>query len=396
MARQFSIPTMLRMIPKPLLRELFSRWELEPDVDWEEVRYRNIEPLTEALQALDVEKQDWLETQLHNVFDLASDSGLESLMEAALWNDTVPVLLQWPEEASTYEKVAWTLLHHPTLVDRALRIFQVQNLNWWRKRNDLPRKEPDVSREAVERLQQELSTFYEGLQGRGKVCTVDTFRRQNGTHYFLAYPDDFVRTVTVHDQEKKLVTQSIRSTFEVAFALCPNTGSLELFVKGPTWLKVRLEELFTRVVLGHHLEPTCTEPAYELDQLKRRDFPLPTDPEDCLRVGIRRMRLSWPGTRRRVTLEADLRMGSEDIYKHLDDMFGHQPQVLDRLDVTMVSFCFELLEKEGRRKGQMTFDVVCPNTCSVRNQRSERIELAQKYLQRWGIDVGSCDKGVAE
>jgi hypothetical protein len=51
------------------------------------------------------------------------------------------------------------------------------------------------------------------------------------------------------------------------------------------------------------------------------------------------------------------------------------------LEVTMATFCFEFLDAPRDRGRTLTFEVAKPNTCSLRNQRQDRIDSAMKYLR---------------
>lgn len=92
-------------------------------------------------------------------------------------------------------------------------------------------------------------------------------------------------------------------------------------------------------------------------------------------------------TASRLTLEAAPDSGVEDVYDMLDEILNRERVPLSAVNVTLVTFCFEFLPLDGRKPRTLTFDVAYPSSCSLRNQRPERIELAQKYLKRWGIDV---------
>lgn len=105
-----------------------------------------------------------------------------------------------------------------------------------------------------------------------------------------------------------------------------------------------------------------------------------------MRASIRRLRLPFKNNHRRILLEADPDAGPDDIYDMLDEVLNKERVPLSSVNVTMVTFCFEFLPLDGRKPGTLTFDVAYPRSCSLRNQRPERIELAQKYLQRWNID----------
>jgi hypothetical protein len=76
MARHFSIPTVLRMMPKPLLGQVLRRLGHVPaEIPWGELRPRQIEPVLAFLTQLSDPEQRTIKTTLQNVFDLACDQG---------------------------------------------------------------------------------------------------------------------------------------------------------------------------------------------------------------------------------------------------------------------------------------------------------------------------------
>jgi len=387
MSRAFSIPTVLRMVPNHLLKEFFARLgHGEVGVDWDELGEREVDPIIRAVNDLPAGAFDTVEASLHNVFDLACETGISAILEAGVLagDDDLPAVL--PQDAGPYHKAMWAWLNRTEVVGRALLIHQVEHLAWWRKRNDLPAVAPDTSPEATREFARALSNLLLSEQGRGKVCTVDTLCRR-GTDYVFAHPDDFVQNVTAHDGEGKLAARTFRQTFPIVFAYGRGEGTLELFARVPTKLKPRLEELFAQVILGVELEDWAPDAAYDLNPLKHRSFSLATDPQDCVRPRVRRMRLSFKNSHRRLTLEADPDLGVEDVYDMLDEVLDRERVPLSAVNFTLVTFCFEFLPLDGRKPGTLTFDVAYPSSCSLRNQRPERIELAQKYLKQWGIDV---------
>jgi hypothetical protein len=387
MSRAFSIPTVLRMVPNCLLKEFFERLgHGDLGIVWEGLSEREIEPIIQAMNALPPAQLDNVEGALHNVFDLACETGIGAIIEAGALAGDLELPSAMPQEGGPYHKAMWAWLNRPEVVNQAILIHQVEHLAWWRKRNDLPHVEPDRRPATLKQLEKALSHLLLCEQGRGKLCTVETLTRR-GTDYVFAHPDDFVQNVTAHDGEGKLAARTFRQTFPIVFAYNRCEGTLELFAKVPTKLKPRLEELFAQVILGVELEDWAPDAAYDLNPLKHRSFSLATDPADRVRPRVRRMRLSFRNSHRRLTLEAAPDSGVEDVYDMLDEVLNRERVPLSAVNVTMVTFCFEFLPLDGRKPGTLTFDVAYPSSCSLRNQRPERIELAQKYLKQWGIDV---------
>lgn len=395
MSRVFSVPTVLRMTANSLLRQFFDRiGHGKLDIPWADLRERDIQPVLDSLAGLPRIKYDRIEAILHSVFDLASESGINAILEAGATSGDDAIAEQMPQDFGAYSQAMWAWLNRHDVFERASLIHQVDDLSWWRKRTDLPHESPRNGPEAYHELEQALSALLVREQGRGKVCTVEPFHR-DGTDYFVAHPDDYVDNVTVHDDDGKLSPRSLRRTFTIVFAFRAEDGSLELFARVPAKLKPRIEEIFAQTMLGVELDDWKPD-AYELNQLKNRTFALATDPDDCVRVHVRRFRLAVKNSRRRITVEADTDKAAHDIYDMMDEVLNKERLPLSSVNVTMATLCFEFLPIDGRKAGSMTFDVAYPYTCNLRNHRPERVEIAIKYLKRWGIDAaGRTAKPVA-
>ena len=391
MTRQFSIPTVLRMVPNALLREFFEKQgHSEFDPKWSELREREIEPILAYLDELERAPLDEIESALRSVFDLSCDSGLEAILEAARHSGNAELGRVIPEDLGVYGKAMWVFLNHRRIFDRAHTLHDVTHMSWWRKRNDLPSTELDLPPQALRRLEDAVSDILRG-QGRGKECTVETFR-QGETHYFFAYPDDFVENVVIHDEDGKLAPCTFRKTLLVAFAYNGRDGSLELCAKLAKQWKERLEAAFAQEILGWSLGPYEPEAAYELNHLKDDSFDLRTDPQDRIRVKIKKLRLSARHCGRRIHVEVDVDDPNDDIHKALRECLNPEYAPLAEWNVTQATFCVEFLPMDGRKPGRQTFDVTYPHSCNLRSARPERAELIQKYLKRWRIDRES---GVA-
>ena len=195
-----------------------------------------------------------------------------------------------------------------------------------------------------------------------------------------------MQNVTAHDDDGVLTPRTFRQTFVIVFAFNSHDGTLELYARVAPKLKAKIENLFARTILGAELGTWTPEAAYELDHLKDRSVELVTDAEDRIRVYIRKMRLSFKNIGRRIWLEVEDE--HDNIHDMIDECLNRENVSLDEVHITLVTFTFQFLTLEGRKPGTLTFDVAWPSSCGLRNQRPERIDLAQKYLKRWKIDGG--------
>jgi hypothetical protein len=382
------------MVPNALLKELFE--ELghgDFDPHWDELKKQEIDPILAYLDELPGDQLNEIESVLRSVFELAAaphGSGFDSILEAGRLFGVDDLAAMAPGDHCVYGLATWAWLHHRAIFEKGQIIHQVVHLSYWRKRNDLPANEPDMSPEAREKLERDVSMLLKS-QGRGKDCTVETMSRGD-VDYFFAYPDDFVQNVTVHDENHRLTVEAFRQTLMIVFAYNREDGSLELFAKLAKPVKERLEVIFAKAILHWDLNPHEPDAAYELNQLKDVWFDLTPDAEDCLRVHIRKMRLSAKYSGHRVLVEIDEGDPDDDIHKAIRKCVNLEEVPLSEWNVTQVTFCFEFLPLAARKPGKHSFDVTFPRSCSLRNARPERVELIQKYLKRWKIDrVGTAE-----
>ncbi len=387
MSRQFSIPTMLRMVPNELLQEFFSvLGHAGFDPDWEHLGQREFDPLLDYITDLPTPQAGELDQELQAVYELSCQSGMTAIAEAAKLHDLAELPLQMPQEMSVHGRAMWTRLRHPKVFETALMLHEIDHLSWWRKRNDLPSTTPNTSPEAIEALEHAISSLLKD-QGRGRLCTVETYTRDN-VHYFFAYPDDYSETANQHDDDGNLVPIVINKTMQVVFAYDSREGSLETYAKLPKRMKEGLENCLTSCILNWKLAEHVPGKTFEMNQLKDPHFCLVTDPQDQVAAEVVRMRLAHKTNGRKVDLAIDRTITDESIHKAIEQTIRTEGKSLSQWNVISVAILFEFLPKAGRKPGRQTITVSFPNTCNVRSERSERVSIIQKYLKRWNIDRG--------
>jgi hypothetical protein len=394
MSRAFSVHTILRQSPNRLLQEFFERLGCGGlGLAWETLGEHDVRPMVAALHALPLQTYDSVEAQLHGIFNLACNTGTHALHEALAACGHAAPAEALPQDVNAYGRALWAWLNARDVFDLATRIFQVEHFTWWGKRKDLPACEPDLTAEALGRLRSAVSRIFLEEQGRGRRCTIEPFRRRD-TVYLFTHPDDYAQYEAVHDERDVLTPSTFRRTFLVVYAYNCREGSLEWFAQGPGPLKGRLEEAFADAILGRELDTWNAQPGYALGHLLAPGFELATNPADGVRARIRKMRLHLKHSKRRITLEADPDATPGDVYRMMEELLDRRKVPPSSVFVGMVTFCFEFDGADGGRGGSMTFDVAYPSSCGLRNQRPEYVEVALKYLKRWGID-GSGGVGIA-
>jgi hypothetical protein len=385
-SRQFSLHSVLRLVPNVLLKELFDALgHACCDPGWAERKEKDIGPFLEFLDSLPRNKLNEIESALRSVAELACESGMTALVEACSICGEPSLAEQLPDYLSVWGRAMFMWLRHRGVFDKAQVIHQVDHVAWWRKRNDLPRNAPDTSPAAIDQLERDISALLKA-QGRGKDCTVEVLSRGD-VDYFCAFPDDFVQNVLVHDEDHKLAPATFRRTLHIVFAYNREDGSLDTYAKLTKPIKEGLEVIFADTILHWELDAYDPDAAYELDQLKDAWFDMTTDPADQLRVRIRKLRLSSKHNGRRVLIEIDDDDPDDDIHTAIEECVHLEAVPLSEWHVTLVTFCFEFLPMPGRKPGRQTFAVCYPRSCSLRNARPERVEIIQKYLKRWKIDL---------
>ncbi len=232
MTRQFTIQTAIRMIPSNLQQALVGLLDFPVEgIRWAEVKRNNVGPVLTVLRELSSEQSDCVEDLYRQVFDLASDRGIQALTESCNYSGNSKMISQLPD-GNVYAKAAWARIHYPEVFHTARRIDEVEQMAWWRKRDDLPVRAPRTDCESISSLAKQVSDLLLTEQGRGQQCTVEIFNR-GAVHYYFGFPDDYLNSVITHDTEGKLSSSPMRQTFQIVWAYHETEGSLEVYARVP-------------------------------------------------------------------------------------------------------------------------------------------------------------------
>ena len=390
MTRQFSMRTVLRAMDKPLLRKLFEELGFETGhIPWNNLRGQCLVSLHSFVDELTRPEHDRLETIFRNVTMLANAEGMNVLKEAAGEIEEEGWTNLFQSDQNLYSKSLAAWMFHREIFEKALSLYQVSSLTWWRKRVDLPKITPEFTEEHRENLEDDLQTFFKEEQGRGFCCTVEMMEMRPGIFYFFAYPDDHIKNTLVHNHDNCLVHRIIRETFEVVFVYDRHEGSSELHAKLSRRLKAKLEQIFLDHILAM-APPAYEESPYDLSVLLDPGFTPVTEPQDRINVRVLKVTLEWTG---KFGLTLDIKNGATILDAIEEYSLQEAFTLASQAKATHGKFRFEFYSEDGGKPKTVTFEIGVPFSNTLKSQHPDRAELIHKYLKKWGIEY---DESVAD
>jgi hypothetical protein len=384
MSHHFSMATVFRMTPYQVLGRFFLKLGLKMPLDWEKVT--DVQPLQSAYRLLPRDDQERTEDILKRITPLACKQGYRALNEAAKLCNFPKWEVGHRKTATLYQKVIWTWMLYPHIVEKALTLFELDKIIYARKRFGLPLGDITITDEILNSLKLNLQSLFTEHEGRGRVCTIEVFERGNGKYCFFAYPDDYPENVQQHDQEERLIGKTECNTFEIVFGLNTEDGTLELAAKANDVgqkMKGLLEETFVRTVYGIE-PPPYVQPLYVIDMLKNERFPLVTDPEDCIRAEIAMFQIKWDYRSRSTRFGV---IPGDSVYDSISCYESRQEVSRERAEFQRVKIRFYFGPKPDRRAGMITAEIAVPGTCIIGCHDQVKVDIVHKYLRRWGISL---------
>ena len=394
MARQFAPKHFLRMSSKALVGRYFHERDLLLQVVFTDRSETDVDEIYEGWQALPAEVRATVDSDFAAIDSLASEEGTNCLrLEAQFLNVSLD---PDPDEERTFHDTGFiAFLEYHEMFERARQFNEADALpeKYWYRRKDLPDVAPNVSEFALATFKGALTFYFSQNEGRGHNCVIDMSQRDE-KWFFFCYLEDFGRA-DYSFEGGTLQRRARRPAFEVIFSTTTSEHSLDTYYQGKQQTRRALESLFARTLLGIHLQDSRSETVYELNRLKRRDFPWVYDLQSGItNVIVKRLRFTAiGGIKRRLTLEAD---GSEDrhaVYDFMDATFDTSPSLdardgklpLAAFNVTsaQVTAVFEPIK--GRRRPQRTFVISYPNGCSLKHEGRDLV-IRQMLLDS-GIEI---------
>src|ERR1035437_5934270 len=363
MPDHYSPKLFLQQIPKDLLRQFFTRRGELGDLDWDGLDDADVDPILNAWHVLPLPQQADIERWFRAISALATKEGLRTVIEECQFHE-VGLPESFSKIQGIHEKIFWVYLQKDKVLLSAGRLNRADHLHarYWRRRNDLPARQPDITHPTRRLLEEEISEYYKKHQDRGTYCTVQLYRRREKIHYFFAYPSDYADTAIVYNDKGVLERKCQQAAFEVIFAYNEATGILDDFVQGDKNLRRDLEAIFCRLVLKEELpEEDPKRPPYQLDALRKPEFDFPTNPQDRIkeqRVKSLRLSIVGPGFGR-IIFESDSWRKRGDIHDLIDKYLNHAQESAVIMRVTQAEMQVTFETADG--PDQVTFRITHPD-----------------------------------
>ncbi|MBN2527657.1 MAG: hypothetical protein JXR76_14795 [Deltaproteobacteria bacterium] len=389
MAKQYTLSTFLRQTPNELLETYFRQRNLLDDIEFTNLRKREVDSVIAAIETLSEEERVPIDIDFQDVYILANKTGTIIIQDVADFHE-LGIEDQLEAMENHYHRAMWVFLHRDfngiDIFDRCVNLANLKKMAFTRSKrcNGLPNEAPSSDDATLKDMGEALTQLYR-QQGRGHKCKVEYCPRPNPMrHCYFAFPEDYSASELQYDGDK-LERKSRKSVFEIGFIFRPQDGVLEISTSGNKQEAEALQDIFCRIALDLSGVPEKSrEPQYNFEKLKNRDCVFPTRPEDGIaKVEVLGLRVNKHGNlKRRVTVEQDPGSG-ESVYEWVDKTLDAQKMSMDKLDISQVKMRFTWRAINGKRPRTLTFSLTNPDGTSLGDLPSHQI--VKGYLKEWNI-----------
>lgn len=373
MSRPFKLKAVLRYLDKKLFASYLKSRGVEGRPDLPDEKGEN-EAWEKFVQGLPADQRNVVETDLQEINDMATESGILALLEMARAEGVHPQD-EIEKMAGPHDQALFFFLRFPKIFESASILHRVTDLKAKAERF-LKKCPPEFVGGKGGALAKGLSDYFLLADGRGRACEVNPFPNRERV-CFMAYPEDFAQSSLVYEG-KQLTKRTIRPTFEVIFIYYPETGKVELSAKGGSKRHMELFNIFNRVVLEDDRPVPELEKTYRLESFLDGDLKLPTRPEDDVEyVRLTKLRVAHNFDDYRLALDLKQASGLSTMQATLEKLKIHPSSYnVQQAEIKM--------KFPGKgRKGSVTIQVSSPDKCNL-NDSPNHLK-AKKYLEEWGL-----------
>jgi hypothetical protein len=372
MARHYSVREFFRQTSNNLLERFFHTYSLFNEIDFKNMKESKPEELLQAWLNLPEKQRNDMDAILQDIFELGCEKGFIAIVDEAKWQ-----MESEPEKLKCFVETLSDLLNHhdraiTTFLDYsecwkgAMRFYHADTLTYWRKRKNLGKKPAAFDKESILYLANMIRDYFHRIEGRGKNCIVEIYRRGE-LDYFFAYPEDYSQ----HSAEwvdGEFGRRPHNPAFEVVFIYSQKHGTLDLNFRGSNKASEQLQEMFAIAILK--IEKLPPDPkdnrVYDLNPLINRNFSFvyPID-SGINSVVIKKIRLSSRIKKgERIAYEADPFEDQYAIHNILEK--GNHSFPLRHYNVTLIELVASVTVDNDKPPKNVTFSLTYPNSCSLK------------------------------
>ena len=400
MARHYSVKDFFRQMPKALLARYFQGRGLFADMDFAAMKEGKPDELFTSWLALSDGQRNAMDAEFRDIFEMSCEKGFRAIIDEASWHlrETPDARVSFVEMLSAlhnhYERAMVTFLDRNTFWRGATLFFHADTLPYWRKRKNLSHRPAAVDEASIQQLAELIRNYFHHIEGRGKNCLVEPFRRGE-LDYFFAYPEDYSQR-SIEWVNGEFDRRPHNPAFEVIYVYSEKEGSLDLNFRGTYKAIEPLQGMFATAILKLDELPSDPkdERIYDLAPLLQKSFDFTYDVGSGIEeVTVKKLRLSSRVKKGdRITLEADTSQKPDAVYVLLDQIKKSLP--LKMYSVTQVELTASVVVDADKPAKLVTIRITYPNSCSLKYD-----ELGLKLrdmLEASGIepkDLGERAKG---
>jgi hypothetical protein len=372
MARNYSTRDFFRQMPNRLLARYFQERGLFAELDIAAMRETKIDPLFAAWLSLPDDQRGKMDAELQEISDLSSEKGFCAIRDEAEFYlradvEALKAFVQMLGDLEGHcDRAMVTFLDYHDLWNGATRFFHADTLPYWRKRKGFPNVPASVHADGRNELAKRIRDYFHQVEGRGKNCTVDAFRRRD-LDYFFAYPEDYSQK-SIEWVNDEIDTRPHNPAFEVVYVYSQTDGTLDLNCRGSYKAVEPLQGMFAEAILKLPELPPDPEDAriYDLNQLRERNFQFTYDPASGIySVAVKKIRFSSKVVSGdRITLEANTSSKADAIYDLIEKVGKSIP--LKLYNVTQVEIGAKVTVEAKRPPRSENIRITYPNSCSLK------------------------------
>jgi len=382
---QYNAKTVLRLIPNETLARLFARYPAFADFDWNTGSKGGADRIFERWQTMDDGDVRAVGRVLRQVHCLATPRGTRALIEAGR-DQGLDLVEELAVLGNAHERALACSLDHPEVFSAARILDHIEGLRRtsWEKRNGFPKQDLGSPDAMKAELGPRIGDYYRARDGRGAPCKVEHQKRNNGSHWFFAYPADYEDEVLGYDDAGELGRRPWSKAFEVVFIYDGTAGTIDLYAQGGRGVRDELTGIFTEVAFGEAQESEPWKPApYNLDLFKKSGVELSAKPEHHITsVRVKAIRFEAHGADSG-TITVDTGRSQKPVYQLIRAHLNERTATL--ADVTIREVSLQVLfEPPGKRKRTVTFEIT-PTHCNLDD--SEEADILRGYLKEWTIEA---------
>lgn len=370
MGRHYSTRDFFRQMPNALLARYFQVQAALAGMDFAALSEAHPDPLFDAWLGLPEADRNRMDAEFREVHALSSEKGWCAIRDEAEWQ-----LRAEPEQFAEFmeklsaldghaERAMVAFLDYGRFWKGATLFCHADSLPYWRKRKGFPHQPASVHEDGRKALAEGIRDYFHQMEGRGRNCVVETFRRGE-LDYFFAYPEDYSQQ-SVEWVNGEFARRPHNPAFEVIYVYSEKDGALDLNFRGAYKAVEPLQAMFATAILKLSSLPPDPEDnrVYDLNPLLERDFQFVYDPASGIQsVAVKKLRLSSKVVKGdRITLEADATARPQAVYDLLEQI-GLR---LRTYNVTQVELAALVAIKADEKPKSVTVRITHPNSCSLK------------------------------